>query len=515
MTMKSEKKLTILLAVVWAVQLAVEILTGLIVLRLDMLPGKLMILLAALLLALWLASGALLLWPKKKPGSGNARRVTGCVLAALTVAGCAAVSTVVSDVDRTMTNITKPETSGMTMAVFVRSDDPAQSLTDAGAYTFGVVEGYEQARTVQALAVIRETLGREAATACYGSVQEMVDALYGGEVDAVILNSAYVTILADLDGYTDFAERTRILCEIPVTEFSRTETEPESESTEPGRQEDTKPAEPKQITNTPFVVYISGSDTRSYKLTTGNSDVNILVVVNPNTKQILLLNTPRDYFIPNPAGNGALDKLTHCGVYGIDCSIQALGDLYDVSVDYYAQINFTGFETLIDAIGGVTVYSDVSFSNSGVSIQVGENYLNGSQALAFARERYHLAAGDNDRGKNQMKVIQAAIEKMTSGTTIITNYARILDSLEGLFATNMERSELNDLVKMQLSDMASWNISTFAVTGDGDSKITYSIPGLYVYVMQPNDALVSQASELIDRVLAGETLTQADLKPVS
>lgn len=509
--MKRTKILTVILAVIWILLLAAEVLTVLTVLRLDMLPGKFMVLLAVTLLALWLLAGFFLLWPRKK--TGNIRRVIGCVLAALTVAGCAVITTVVSDVDRTMTNITKPTTTGITMAVYVRADDPAQTLTDAAGYTIGIVEGYEQARTEQALAAIAENLGQDVTTAVYGSVHEMVDALYAREVDAIILNSAYVTILADLDGYTDFGERTRIICEIPVTDHSKTEPEKETAATDPEQTDETKPVEPKNITNTPFVVYISGSDTRSYKLTTGNSDVNILVVVNPQTKQILLLNTPRDYYIPNPAGNGALDKLTHCGVYGIDCSIEALEDLYDVSVDYYAQINFTGFETLIDAIGGVTVYSNVSFSNGGVSIQVGENYLNGSQALAFARERYQLAAGDNDRGKNQMKVIQAAIEKVTSGSTIITKYADILDSLEGMFATNMERSEINDLVKMQLSDMASWKISTFAVTGAGDSRITYSIPGLHVYVMHPNDELVAQASELIDRVIAGEILTGEDVKP--
>ena len=509
--MKQSKKLTVILAVIWMLLLAAEVLTVLTVLRLGMIPGKFMVLLAALLLALWLLTGFLLLWPQKK--TGNVRRAIGCVLAALTVAGCAAITTVVSDVDRTMTNITRPAATGVTMAVYVREDDPAQTLTDAAGYTIGIVEGYEQARTEQALAAIAGNLGQDVKTAVYGSVHEMVDALYAREVDAIILNSAYVTILADLDGYTDFGERTRIICEIPVAEYFKTEPEKETAATDPEQPDETKPVEPKNITNTPFVVYISGSDTRSQKLITGNSDVNILVVVNPQTKQILLLNTPRDYYIPNPAGSGALDKLTHCGVYGIDCSIEALEDLYDVSVDYYAQINFTGFETLIDAIGGVTVYSNVSFSNGGVSIQVGENYLNGSQALAFARERYQLAAGDNDRGKNQMKVIQAAIEKVTSGPTIITKYGDILDSLEGMFATNVERSEINDLVKMQLSDMASWNISTFAVTGAGDSRITYSIPGLYVYVMHPNDKLVAQASELIDRVIAGESLTGEDVKP--
>lgn len=193
--------------------------------------------------------------------------------------------------------------------------------------------------------------------------------------------------------------------------------------------------------------------------------------------------------------------------------MQALGDLYGMGIDYYAKINFTGFETLIDAIGGITVYSDVSFSKPNVTVYEGENYFNGSQALAFARERKLLAGGDNARGKNQMKVIKAVLQKMMSGA-IITKYADVLDSLEGMFETSMDRSEINSLVKMQLSDMASWNIQSFAVTGEGDSKTNYSLPGMSVYVMLPDEELVAQASGLINKVVNGEILTEADLTPV-
>ena len=150
--------------------------------------------------------------------------------------------------------------------------------------------------------------------------------------------------------------------------------------------------------------------------------MNILAAVNPNTRQVLLINSPRDFYVANPSGDGAMDKLTHCGIYGVGCSMKALGDLYDEKVDYYLQINFEGFKKAIDAMGGITVYSDYSFKAiQRTKIVKGENYLTGQQALDFARERYTLAGGDNARGKNQMKVIKAVIEKATSGTTILTN----------------------------------------------------------------------------------------------
>ena len=229
--------------------------------------------------------------------------------------------------------------------------------------------------------------------------------------------------------------------------------------------------------------------------------------MNPVTKQILLLNTPRDYYIANPEYGGSMDKLTHLGIYGTDVSMRGLSDLYNEQIDYYAQINFSGFETLIDAIGGVTVDSDYEFwALNEFYIQQGENYLNGEEALAFARERYALPGGDNDRGKNQMKVITGVVKKLTSGTTILSNYTQIMDSLEGMFATNFDMNDLSKLVKMQLDDMASWHIVSYAVTGYGDSRETCSAPGEYLYVTIPDQDSVDRAIELIDMVMDGKTL---------
>ena len=230
------------------------------------------------------------------------------------------------------------------------------------------------------------------------------------------------------------------------------------------------------------------------------------------TKQVLLINTPRDSYVPNPMGNGQRDKLTNCGLYGVDCSMEVLGTLYDVDVDYYCQINFTGFTKLIDAVGGITVYSDQGFTAGHHYISKGKNHLNGKEALAFARERHHVKGGDRGRGKNQMKVIAALIKKLTEGTTIISKYSSILDSLTGLFRTNVTMEEISTLVKMQLSDMASWSILAFSVTGEGDSQKTYSSPGHKAYVMHLDEKQVSYASVLADRMMAGDILTDADLK---
>lgn len=513
--MKKCKFLNILAIVLFVLQLIAEVGLLIAILRLDMLPGKLLIPVILLFAVGLLLTAVLVFWPVQRGKTGTGRRVIACLLAVLVIGMCVFAFTVVEQVRQTMQTITDtPQTEGPTRQVFVLTEDPAQTLQDAAGYTFGIVENYDVEYTAGAIAYLEQQLGGSIQTKTYPSVFEMVDGLYAGDCGAIILNAGYTSILEDQSGYEGFSDKTRILLDALVLQTEPPE-EPTQEVTEPveqDTQEATVPVETPSVTNTPFIMYVSGSDTRSSKLNIGNSDVNILVIVNPKTKQVLLLNTPRDYYIPNPAGGGALDKLTHCGVYGVDCSIEALSDLYDIEVDYYSQINFTGFETLVDAVGGVTVNSPVGFTSGGVTIYKGENHLNGAQALVFARERYQMPGGDNGRGQNQMKVIKAIITKATTGTTIITNYSQILKSLEGMFVTSMEMSEISQLVKMQLSDMATWNIQTYAVTGRNGSEKTYSIPGLYASVMYQDQGRIDYGKQLIQRVVNGEILTEQDVK---
>ena len=208
-----------------------------------------------------------------------------------------------------------------------------------------------------------------------------------------------------------------------------------------------------------------------------------------------------------------MDKLTHHGVYGVQNSMITLGRLYDVNVEYYAQINFTGFEKLIDAIGGVDVESVSSFYlGDKWYAKEGMNHFNGAQALAFARNRKNVSGGDNARGKNQMRVITAVINKLTTSTALFANYADIMDSLQGMFVTNFTHEEISTLMKMQLSDMATWEIHSYAVTGTGGSNTNYSLgKGVHSYVMYPNEDTVAHGVKLASRVIAGETLTEEDM----
>lgn len=470
--------------------------------KLNMLPDVYLIGSAIIFLLVWILCALLLIWPPKK--KRYVRRIIAIVLTVAIIAGCAVVTNVVGKLYNTMHSITKPNTDTVSMSVYVMANDPATTIKDAAGYSFGISYAAGEDFLNQTLDSLKKEIGT-VETVVYNSVPEMVNALYSGEVKAILMDTAYVSLLEDFEAYADFSTKTKILYEIMIEQLIVETTVPETSIPDDDIQEDPMMR--------PFAVYLSGSDTRNPTLKRSRSDVNIIIVVNPKTKQILMVNTPRDYFVANPAGNGVPDKLTHCGIYGIDCSVTALSDLYDVDIDYYAQINFYGFKTLIDSIGGITVHNDVAFNSlaGAYYFPAGPIEMDGYQALTFARQRHGLPGGDNARGKNQMKVISAVIEKMTSGTTIISNYSEILNSLGGMFQTDFSMDHISELVKMQLTDMASWSVQSFAVTGSGSSKITYSMPGQYVYVMIPNEKTVAHASNLIDRVIAGETLTASDM----
>ena len=269
-------------------------------------------------------------------------------------------------------------------------------------------------------------------------------------------------------------------------------------------------AEANQITKEPFVVYLSGVDNRGELTEKARSDVNILAVVNPKTKRVALVNTPRDYYV-DLAGTDSKDKLTHAGLYGVETSMATLGNLYGVNVEHYIRINFAGFINIIDAIGGVDVYSDQAFTSVGspgyydpTTFAEGWNHLDGKSALAFARERHAFASGDIQRGINQMKVIDAMVNKLKS-PALLMGFSKLMDAAADCFVTSLSQDQITALVRMQLSDLASWDIQSCSVTGtSGKSSKCYSAKGQSLYVMKPDETSVNEAKALIASVLDGE-----------
>lgn len=319
------------------------------------------------------------------------------------------------------------------------------------------------------------------------------ESLLDEEVDAIVIENSYQEIIEEQ--IEEFASSTKVIYTFSV--------EIETKLTA----KDTK------VTEEPFSIFISGIDTYGKISSVSRGDVNMVATVNPNTHQVLLTSIPRDYYV-TLNGIGQKDKLTHAGIYGIDTTIKTVEDLLDMEINYYVKVNFTSLIDLVNALGGVDVYSDYTFTtteNYSTSKRYrftkGYNHVNGEEALAFARERKAFAAGDNQRVKNQQALLTAIIKKACS-ETIITKYSDILASLEGEFDTNMGSDKITNLIKMQIDEMPSWTISSNSLTGRDASRTTYSYGSQKLYVMIPIESSVDYASRWIKSVLAGETFDE-------
>lgn len=256
------------------------------------------------------------------------------------------------------------------------------------------------------------------------------------------------------------------------------------------------------VTKTPFNIYIAGGDAYGSIDNVANTDVNMVATIDPVNRKILLTSIPRDYYVNLPSfGDDAYDKLTHAGYYGIEESVKAVENLLDIDINYYVKVNFSTIEGVINAIGGVDVYSDYSFcvEGGGPCYKKGYNHMDGKKALAFARERHSFKDGDVQRVKNQQKVLEAIINKVTSSIKLITNFSQILDSVSASFSTNMETKSINRLVKMQLNDMRGWSIETQNLVGtDLYTKNTYTFPNIELYVMKQDSNSVNEAKNKIE-----------------
>lgn len=422
--------------------------------------------------------------------------IVSLLLSGAMLYGVVAVNSVQSALSKIVGKMTETEIT----EVRVMNDNPATSMGDTKGYTFGYIADADTKNTQSILDEISKSFGTIKSKG-YDSMTALADALYDDEVDAILINQGYVDLLTEKDGYTDFRDQTRVLYTYTTTH----EVDPIVPNT--------------SITKEPFVVYCSGIDARVDDISAkSRSDVNILAVVNPTTKQILLVNTPRDYYLPL-ARNGELDKLTHAGLYGIDESMKVLGNLYGVQADYYVRVNFAGLVKIVDALGGVDIESDANFTcvpmetpdgNGDYTYQKysftkGINHVNGSQALAFARERKAFADGDNRRGQHQMTVIKAIVNKACS-SAVLTKYQELLKAASDAFITNMPYADISSLVQMQLGDMADWNITTYAVSGEGSTEYCYAF-GDKAWVMIKDSSKVNTAKNMIQQVINGEVPT--------
>lgn len=379
-------------------------------------------------------------------------------------------------------DITNPNSEYTEISVFVLNEDSAQKIEDIKGYKLGILEVQDRAATNFALNVIKLITG-ENETFAYIGIEDLVDALFSHEVEAIVINSSFLDLLEENEEYAGIKEKIRVIYTM------------QSESAANNEEVVVKN---KNI----FTVYISGIDCSGSISRRSRSDVNILATVNLETGQILLLSTPRDYYVPLSISNGIPDKLTHAGIYGIDVSVDTLEMLYDIEIDYYFRVNFDGFREIIDALGGITVESEFAFSVGKYSYKKGENFLSGEQALAFARTRKSFSGGDRQRGENQMAVIEAVIDKMDD-PVIVTNYKGILDGLKGAFETSVPYKKITYVIQNFMKGNTKWEVTSYSVNGKGAHEKPYSL-SMTAYVMKPDYATVETAKELMKMVREGQ-----------
>lgn len=440
------------------------------------------------------------------------RFIIGVVLSVLILAvlgtGSLYIYKTVSALD-TITGVNKDVTK---INVYVKEDDPAQKLADASGYTFGILSELDRDNTDQALQQMYYELGSDVQTNEYSGLSELADSLNNGTTGAIILNQAYLDVLDEMDNYSSFSSQLREIASLQVETVVQRKTPQVTEATGSTTETSDNSSADAAVTDEVYTIYVSGIDTRGEMTASSRSDVNIILTVNTRTKQILMISTPRDYFVPLSISNGVPDKLTHAGIYGVNVSMDTLNMLYDININYYFRLNFAGFEKIIDALGGITVNSDYEFDSQntkGYHFNKGENHLNGEQALVFTRERYAFKEGDRQRGRDQMAVIQGVVDKATQ-PAFLKNYLSVMDSLDGCFETNVPYDIIASLVRRQLDEGGSWQVLSYSADGTGDTQKPYSM-SQKAYVMIPDQTTVDKAKTLVKKVREGFMLSEADV----
>ena len=440
-----------------------------------------------------------------------------------------------------VTGLTATETIHVEgIAVIVRKDDPAKKLKDTDGYVYAIQTAEEYASSYVAYNYIASSQSINLSLKQYEFYDGAANGLLNGEVGALLADAPYVDMLAEyVEG---FAGNYRVLEELSFdTELKGivitfTPTPMPTLTPEPSISDGPEPSitpgaditpvptgsgvvsgqatptpslamPPREnsydVTSNYFSVYFSGIDCYGSISARSRSDVNICMIVNPNTHKILLVTIPRDAYVTIPGvSGGSYDKLTHAGIYGVKVSMNTLENIYGIKLDHYVRVNFTSVERFVDILGGVDVNVPIAFSANGYTYTQGMNHMDGKKALTFARERHSFAGGDHQRGKDQMELIKAVIAKMQS-PAVLNNFSNIMNMLTNNMQTSLTMDQLTSLVRMQLDESPKWTISTYAVQTSGAMEYCYSYKGAKLYVGYINKASLNEASRLMREVMEG------------
>ena len=436
------------------------------------------VLVTVLILAVAVLSGFLIF-------KGKAEKVTSAVLILALLVGSVSMYAVKGLVDLSAGVNSTSNYSEYEMSIVVPADS---DVTDLKQLTNVLAPSGNDQDNVQALMKnISQTQGHELTVDTASSYLSAYKSLTSGEAKAMVLNSVFEDTIRGED--PDYASKIK---KIYTHKMSK------KIDTAIGKQDPNAEV---------FNIYVSGIDTYGPISSVSRSDVNIIMTVNRKTKKVLLTTTPRDAYVPIADGGlNQPDKLTHAGIYGVDASVHTLENLYGIDLNYYVRLNFTSFLKLIDLLGGIDIENDQEFTSlhGNYHFPVGKIHLNSDQALGFVRERYSLNGGDNDRGKNQEKVIAAVIKKLTS-TDALKNYNAILSGLQDSVQTDMSLETMMNLINTQLESGGSYHVTSQALTGTGNTGLpSYAMPEANLYMMEIDQNSLAAAKAAIQEVMEGK-----------
>lgn len=472
----------------WPVILGIQVITTVVLLffifKLNILPTTYAVMVGMILVLLGFISFALMK-PNKKEHHRKTkpREIIGKVISLLLSVLMVFGSVMINKGYSTLDDITNSNTKSTHYAIVVLKSSKISSLSELQNESIEYCLQYDEEKDMNQ--VIAEAKKKESSLNFDVAMtySKLGDNLYNNTVNAILINTAYNGMFED--NHPDFQN------EIKEIWTSDIETKVKDFSTRVS------------VTNTPFIIYISGIDTYGSITTVSRSDVNMIVTVNPNTKKILLTSIPRDYYV-TLANMKKKDKLTHSGIAGPENTVKTMSNFIGIDINYYARVNFTSLITMVDALGGITIDVDREFYENGHTYSTGLQHMNGEQALEFSRERHSFADGDNVRVKHQQDVLMAMLNKMMS-PAVITNYSSVLKAISGCFETNMASSDITDLIKMQINDNASWTFKQKQFTGTGVMQTGGAyMPDSKLYYMIPNDDSVKENLQAIKDVLNGK-----------
>ena len=316
-------------------------------------------------------------------------------------------STYVEKVDESIENLIQVDdtvTETHTMAFVTYDDEDLQTIDDMNSSTMlGYIDNESFiAGNVLALEAVEKN-GLTAKLVPYDSYNNLLLALFQGDVDVAAMPNNYYSMFSVNDGYEDYLEKTNIIYtyekEMTVDNLGGNDID---------------------LTTDPFTVLLMGMDEQ-------RTDTLILASFNPLRMTVTMTSIARDSFVPISCYSGkASDKINAARTVSRQCTIDTVENLMGVDIDFYVEVNFYGVVEMVDAMGGLFLYSPVRFigqqagyendengrGNFWVDVVAGWAMRDGQQTLALARERHAMPNGDFDRQENQQTIIKAMVTKM-------------------------------------------------------------------------------------------------------